>query len=603
MSPSPVCCNIGRMQSPYSSLRTVWLTALAVAGMLIARDALGADSTWPDYPLDPDRFRGFGDQLGGYLSIWKITTCWLLFLGWVGTTDWISRDAQIYRQRFNMWNPIAVGVFALAFLLVFVIPIFWFSLMLLITAWVAPLVTYILYRNAHVEEHHKVLTPDHLRHWFSRKLSRLGIKVEPEKMTAQQAPPDIQFMSVGGPTSQDNVGQQLAARQLPGFEPAQRLMIDALAHRADGVLIDVGAESAAIRYLIDGVWHNGPIQPAPAGDALQRAYKSLAWLESPTAAPRPDGTFGIKRAGKSFDCRVTTQAAEGTKRLVLRMRAQGLAGPGTLEELGMRTKSIELLTALMAKEKGFLLFSSAPAGGLTTVIDVILNKSDRFLRDFCSVEDAQRREHEITNLEVITYDSAAGETPATVLPKVARRQPNVLVVRDLPNAETVKMLSIQAVDRLILTSIPARDSCEALLRVLLLKVPPREFAAAVSVVVHSRLLRRLCERCKEAYPPNPELLAQLGIPAGKVEMFYRPRKEQEAICEACRGIGYLGRIGIYELLPVTPAIREVLVKTPQIEPLRKAAREAGLVTARDQAILLVARGVTSLEEVQRILKP
>lgn len=585
-----------------STWRVLSLAALAVAGMFVAREALGADPAgWPDYPLDPDRFRGFGGQLGGYLSIWKIAGCWLLFFGWVGTTDWISRDAQIHRQRFNMWNPIAVGVFSVAFLLVWVIPIFWFGLFLMVTAWVAPLVTYILYRNAHVEEHQKVLTPDHLRHWFARQLRRFGIKIEAEQMTAQHIAPDIQFAARGGATSQDNVGQQLAARQLPGYEPAQRLMIDALAHRADGVLIDVSAETAAIRYLIDGVWHNGPPQPGPAGDALQAVFKTLAWLEQ-SADPSAGGEFGIKRGGTSYDCRVTTQAAEGARRLVLRVRAQGLAGPASLDELGMRAKTVEQLTALMAQEKGLLLFSSAPAGGLTTVVDVLLNKSDRFLRDFCSVEDAQRREHDITNLEVTTYDSAAGESPATVLPKVARRQPNVLVVRDLVNAETVHLLSAQAAERLVIASIPARDACEALLRVLLLKAPPREFSAAVTAVVHSRLLRRLCEKCKEPYPPNPELLAQLGIPAGKVEMFYRPRKEQEAICDVCRGIGYRGRIGLYELLQVTPAIRDVLIKSPQIEPLRKAAREAGLITARDQAVLLVARGITSLEEVQRVLK-
>jgi len=570
--------------------------------MLAARQALGADpNPWPYYPLDPDRFRGFGDVLGGYLSTGKIVTCWLLFLGWVYTTDWISSDAQIHRMRHNVWNPIAVGTFAVAFLLVFLIPAFWFGFLLMVVAWVAPLTTYILYRNSKVEDHLKVLTPDHLKHWFSRQVRRFGVKVEPEKMTAKPAGPNIQFAVVAGATQPDNEGQHLVARQLPGYEPAQRLMIDAVENRADSVLIDVGGESTAIRYLIDGVWHNVAPQAAPMGDALQAVFKSVAWLE-PQPSPSGAGVFAMERAGDKFECRVAAQAVEGARRLVLRLRNKKTVGPASLEELGMRAKTIEQLNALVAQDHGLLLFSSAPAGGLTTLIELILNKSDRFLRDFCAVEDTQRREHEITNVEVTTYDSAAGQSPATVLPKLLRRQPNVLVVRDPVNADTVRLLCQQAAERMILTSIAARDACEALLRVLLLKVPAQEFAPAVTAVVHSRLLRRLCENCREPYPPGAELLAKLGIPAGKVEVFYRPRQEKEAICEACRGIGYRGRIGIYELLHVTPAVRDALIKSPQIEPLRKAAREAGLISARDQAILLVARGATSLDEVQRVFK-
>jgi len=575
---------------------------LAVMGMLLARVALGADpDPWPYYPLDPDRFRGFGDVLGGYLSTGKIVTCWLLFLGWVYTTDWISSDAQIQRMRHNVWNPIAVGTFAVAFLLVFIVPAYWFSLLLMMVAWVAPLTTYILYRNSKVEDHLKVLTPDHLKHWFARQLRRFGMKVEPEKMTAKAAGPNIQFSVLAGATPPDNEGQHLVARQLPGYEPAQRLMIDALENRADAVLIDVGGENAAIRYLIDGVWHNVAPQAAPMGDALQSVYKTMAWLE-PQPSPNGAGAFAAERAGDKYECRATAQTVEGARRLVLRIRNKKLAGPASLEELGMRAKTIEQLNAVVGQDHGLVLFSSAPAGGLTTLIDVILNKSDRFLRDFCAVEDTQRREHEITNVEVTTFDSAAGQSPATVLPKLVRRNPNVLVVRDLVNADTVRLLCQEASQRMILASIPARDACEALLRVLLLKVPPQEFATAVTAVAHSRLLRRLCENCREPYPPGAELLAKLGIPAGKVEVFYRPRQEQEGICEACRGIGYRGRVGIYELLHVTPAVRDVLTKSPQIEPLRKAAREGGLISARDQAILLVARGVTSLDEVQRVLK-
>ncbi|MCE9546144.1 MAG: Flp pilus assembly complex ATPase component TadA [Planctomycetia bacterium] len=588
--------------------RLVRLALLAcVALLLLTQCGLAADGNiWPEIKLDPDRFRGPGQFVGGYLSLAKILACWLLFLCWVDTTDWISQDVQILRLRVHVWNPIVVGTFALAFLLVWVIPAFWFGFLLMIVAYIAPLTTYILFRNARVEDHRKVLTPDHLRHWGIKKLRLFGIKIEPDQPAAGAAKPkqpgaDVQFTARGGATPQVNEGLQLSARQLPAYLPAQQLAADALTNRAEAALLDFGGDGVAVRYMIDGCWHNSQPQTREDALALLDVYKTLAGQEGPTTT-RMAGEFGLRYQGAVHDCRISAQATDGGSRVLLKFRSLAETGPRTLEELGMRPKMAEQLVQLVDAPHGLILFSGVPGGGLTTTLDVLLSTRDRFVRDFCTVEDVQRRERDITNLDVTTYDSAAGQSPASVLPKLLRAQPNVVVVRDLINADTVRLLSAEAAQRMVITSIAARDACEALLRVLMLKVPPQEFAAATTAVVHSRLLRRLCERCKEAYPPPPELLKQLGLPADKVTALYRPRQEQDAICEDCRGLGYRGRIGLYELLPMTPAIRAVLVKTPQVDALRKAAREAGVLSAREQGILLVARGLTSLEELQRILK-
>jgi type II secretory ATPase GspE/PulE/Tfp pilus assembly ATPase PilB-like protein len=178
---------------------------------------------------------------------------------------------------------------------------------------------------------------------------------------------------------------------------------------------------------------------------------------------------------------------------------------------------------------------------------------------------------------------------------------------------------------LIIAGVRAKDAVEALLRVLLLKASAPEFAEAVRAVLCVRLIRKLNDTCKQPYPPPPQLLQKLGIPPGRVQALYRewqpppPDPEEERrrrrkalppgtcpLCELegpqCHGIFYRGRTGIFELLEVNDDIRKALVKKPQLEVLRSIARKSGHRGLQEEGILLVARGVTSLNELQRVMK-
>ena len=189
----------------------------------------------------------------------------------------------------------------------------------------------------------------------------------------------------------------------------------------------------------------------------------------------------------------------------------------------MRPKMQEQLKELLALPKGFLLFGALPANGLRSSMGVILHCTDRFTREFAAVEEETNRYEPVENVPVTTYSAAQGQTPADVLIKLFRTEPNVVVVRDLVNAQTVSMMCREIVeDRLMISTIRAKDCAEAMLRVLALDVPPVEFAKAVSGVLSQRLVRKLCESCKEAYAPAPQILQQLGIPEGRIQAFYRP---------------------------------------------------------------------------------
>jgi type II secretory ATPase GspE/PulE/Tfp pilus assembly ATPase PilB-like protein len=270
----------------------------------------------------------------------------------------------------------------------------------------------------------------------------------------------------------------------------------------------------------------------------------------------------------------------------------------------------EQVLSLFDNKAGFILFSSLPGGGLTTMTDMVLDSTDRYMRNFVTVEDEQKRDRELENIPVTTYDSAAGEGPDTVLPKLIRTYPDLYVVRDLVNVETVRILceQIREENRMVISTVRAREAPEALLRVLLMKIPPSEFAPVATAVLNMRMIRKLCEKCKEAYAPPPEILKQLGLPEGRIEAFYRPPtqpidpKNPDKVCEECLGIGYRGRTAIFELLVVDDAIRNVLATQPKLELLRAAVRKSKQRSLQEEGVLLVVKGVTSLPELMRVLK-
>ncbi len=271
----------------------------------------------------------------------------------------------------------------------------------------------------------------------------------------------------------------------------------------------------------------------------------------------------------------------------------------------MRNKTAEEVTDALQSTQGMILFSALPSGGLTTLINIGLGSVDRYMRDFVSVEDSDSPAPEIANVDPKYYDSTAGERPVDCLPAVSRAQPDVIVCRDMVDPPSANLLCELAMkDFLIISSIAARDSLEALLRVLVMKVAPELVAGSITTVVHGRLIRKLCSDCKVAYKPSPELRKRLGIPPERADNFYRSAPpESENFCDVCEGIGYHGTTGIYEVLHMNQDIQKILVGgKPNIDDLKKAARKAGMHTELDHGKLLVARGITAVEELQRVLK-
>jgi type II secretory ATPase GspE/PulE/Tfp pilus assembly ATPase PilB-like protein len=535
----------------------------------------------------------------------KILSMFIVFWMWVAAGDWVNKDSQIYNLGYQKWSLIHYAPFVLVTMIVVFLPIAtWIKALVMFVIFFATWLPYVLIHNKNVEPHLTVLTGPWWRFAFATMLGGIGIKMSTERKADHELGAPVELMAMGAADSTANNANLITARHSPGYLIVKDLFAEMVNRRAEKVMLDFTQQGVSVRYEIDGVWLNGEPRDRESSDVMLAVVKTLANLNIKDRRNKQEGKFGAKYEGKSYICPIVTQGTQTGERVVIHCVGEKKSLTH-YADLGMREGLQKQWAGIMAQDKGLVIFCALPGGGLTTLTNVSIDETDRLMRDFVAIEDVNNREHDIQNVSVTTYDSSKGETPATYLPVLIRNYPNVYILRDMTDVEAAKLLFKEVTDdHLVITSIRAKEAAEALLRFLQLKMPQKEFASVVTAVLNQRLIRKLCPDCKVGYTPPAEVLKKLGIPPGKVEMLYRPPKpeEVEKPCKTCQAIGYLGRTGLFELLEVTDDMRKILVQQPKMDLLKQAARASRQRSLQEEGVLLVAQGITSLAELQRVLQ-
>jgi len=597
------------------------LWALAPVLLLAQNPVLAQDAaaSLPPFPLP--EMNQFPRGPGFYFSLTKLFLILVSFWIWLCTVSWVGVDAKLRKEvPGETWLLIVFGAGFAGLLGVFVIPWFWLGYPVLLAAHIVPVLLYARKRNAEVPPHEHVLTKDHVRFWLAAQLRKVGVKVAAE---AKAAPTQdlLKLKPQGGVDVAANQVLLVKAKLSPQYTTCQEVLLYAHASRANQVLLDLTAQGLAQRYLVDGLWENADPLDLNDGKALIAVYKTLCSLNEADMRSRQEGKFQAETGPHKLAVKVQSAGTQTGERMLLTIDDGSAKKLESLPQIGVN-KDIQakLVQTLGPSSHGLFLVTAPPGGGLSTETDALLRGLDRFTRAFYSVEDKQRPERPVENVKLWNYDSAQNENPAATLPKLVREYPDVLVIRSLADAETLRMLmgtKILGAEKLVIACVPAKQAAEAPLRLLMLKdaeglpIPPDEFAPHLLGVLNVRLVRKLCSSCKVGYEPQPQLLQQLGLAsAGITELFKQyqpptdpnPKKKPPPICDACNGRGYLGRTGMFELLLVNDQVRQVLATTPRLDLLVAAARQAGLRPLQLDGIRLVAEGVTSLEELQRVMK-
>jgi type II secretory ATPase GspE/PulE/Tfp pilus assembly ATPase PilB-like protein len=417
--------------------------------------------------------------------------------------------------------------------------------------------------------------------------------------------------------TQEQQGLLIACRNMEQYGAAVMVLAQALNVRADQIMLDFTQQGTAVRYRVDGGWERMPPMDRPTGDGVLVIFKRLCGLNPADRRSQQKGMLPVKFAGNDWFVHLTTQGVPTGERALFRIDPKK-AMLTKLADLGMRDRMREQFKQLIDSEASLFLFSGPPGHGLPTTWRVGLEAADRFVRDWHSIEDSRLEEPELINIQPHKFNGAAGETPMDVLKSLLLKQPDVLVLPELGTPEVVKLLCSEVIEekRYLVTRLTANSAAEALLRLMATyKASATDLTKITCGVLNQRLLRRLCEKCRIPFQPQPQLLQKLGIPPGRVQKLYQPcippPPEQRVdangkpieieICSQCGGRGYFGRAAIFELLTVNDEIRKAVLQNPKPEYVTKVAKQQGFLTLQEEGILAVATGMTSLQELQRIL--
>jgi type IV pilus assembly protein PilB len=389
-------------------------------------------------------------------------------------------------------------------------------------------------------------------------------------------------------------GTTTAEDDAPVVQVVQMIITQALRDRASDVHIEPRPDHVRVRYRIDGALHDVLELPASIAPALASRLKILAGMNIVERRRPQDGQISTEVEGRPVDIRVSTTAVVGGEKVVLRVldKSRPLF---SLEQLGMPEDTAHRYGQLLRAPYGMVICAGPTGSGKTTTLYGSLGQINSPERNIMTIEDPV--EYTFESINQIQINEQAGITFANGLKSILRQDPDIILVGEIRDVETARIAVQSALTgHFVLSSLHATDSVAALHRLLDMGIETFLVASSVSAVLAQRLVRRVCGYCRASYQPAAEELAFLAAVGGQppADGFVRGLG-----CNFCAHTGYLDRVGIYEMLPVTEAVRELVVERAAHEELRKLGRSEGMRVLLEEALRLVDQGVTTVAEVMR----
>ena len=382
----------------------------------------------------------------------------------------------------------------------------------------------------------------------------------------------------------------------PVVQVVQRIITQGIRDRASDIHIESHGDTIRIRFRIDGALHDVLELPGSMGPAIASRIKIMAEMNIVERRRPQDGQISMDVEGRGVDIRVATTPTIDGEKVVMRLldKSRPLY---QLAQLGMPEHTVRQLTALLHSPYGMIICAGPTGSGKTTTLYGALGEINDPSRNVMTIEDPV--EYTFGTVNQIQINEQAGVTFAAGLKSILRQDPDVILVGEIRDVETARIAVQSALTgHLVLSSLHATDSISALHRLLDMGIEPFLVASSVTAVVAQRLMRRVCKHCRVSYsPPREELefLREIGLMKPKKGFFRGPG------CNFCAQTGYLERIGVYEVLPVSEPIRALMLDRGSHEELRALARAEGMRTLLEGAGDLITSGITNIPEVLRAI--
>ncbi len=384
-----------------------------------------------------------------------------------------------------------------------------------------------------------------------------------------------------------------ATGQSPIVQTFDLMISQAIHDRASDIHIEPQENRVRVRYRIDGILHDSATLPTSAHSALLSRLKIMAGLDIAEQRRPQDGQFSVRSGGKLIDLRVATAGTANGERATLRILEKE-RNFIELENLGFPSASLQKYSEFLNSAYGMMLISGPTGSGKTTTLYASISRLDRDAYNIMTVEDPI--EYHFTNLTQVQVNLKAGITFSTCLRTFLRHDPDIMMVGEIRDRETATLAAQAAMTgHLLFSSVHANDSISTIFRLVDLGVEPYLIASTLLGVVAQRMVRRICPHCRISFEPSPEELEAYESEMERGEVtFYKGSG-----CNLCNNTGYLGRIGVFEVLQMSDRLRQMLLDNASAGEMKEQALREGLITMRYDGMQKVKEGITTPSEVLR----
>lgn len=445
-------------------------------------------------------------------------------------------------------------------------------------------------------------------------LSKYHSNLEGEiKHLVQEGKPDTV-----GATGVDGLDDELKrmAEEIPIIRVVDTLLEYAVIEKASDIHIEPQENAVTVRYRIDGVLHDVMTLPKVIQAALVARIKVLAALKIDEHRLPQDGRFKIEKDGYKFSLRVSTIPVFDGEKVVIRLLDESSKAM-TLEALGFLPSQLETVNRSIHKPHGMLLITGPTGSGKSTSLYAILTILNTKQINISTIEDPV--EYRIVGANQMQVNPKIGLTFAMGLRALLRQDPNVIMIGEIRDQETAEEAMHAAMTgHIVLSTLHTNSSSGALPRLIDIGVQPYLIASTVNAVMGQRLVRIICPDCKTKYQPEKavvevlrkqfnfdrlmKILAQENIIDSKITKFEDLEFYHGQGCDKCSNTGYKGRIGVHEILEVTPEIAEMIVKHSTTQEIQEVAEKTGMVVMWEDGFIKAVQGVTTIDEILRVTK-
>ena len=387
--------------------------------------------------------------------------------------------------------------------------------------------------------------------------------------------------------------------QEPIVKLAAKILENAILQRASDILIEPLDRKTRIRYRIDGILYEHRTLARTIHDALVSRFKVMSELDIAERRLPQEGRFQARFLEREVDCRVSILPSIKGENLAVRLLDRTVATLD-IEKLGLAQKNIAILKNCVQRPHGMILVCGPTGSGKTTTLYSLLKIVNSPEINVVTVEEPVEYQLEGVNQSSINVD--IGYTYARALRSILRQDPEIIMVGEIRDFETVDIaIKAALTGHLVLSTLHTTTAAGSITRLINMGVDAFLINATVTAVVAQRLLRALCPHCKTPYTPQGTILEKFKVVTDRQAedlTFFHPKG-----CSRCFQSGYFGRIGITEILVLSPRVREVVISKPQELEIKRVARKEGMITLREAAVAHAINGITSLEEALRLTSP